>query len=144
MRRLGGLAVVLVALLAIVAGALWVYLQQEFEAPGPLEEEAILVVPRGAGLSSIGQDLAAAGIVSSSDVFVLGVRLFGDAKALKAGEYAFAPNSSMKEVAELIASGVTLVHRITVPEGLSSTEIVALLAPGIQQCSLGRKTTLRN
>ncbi len=127
MRRLGGLAVVLVALLAIVAGALWVYLQQEFEAPGPLEEEAILVVPRGAGLSSIGQDLAAAGIVSSSDVFVLGVRLFGDAKALKAGEYAFAPNSSMKEVAELIASGVTLVHRITVPEGLSSTEIVALL-----------------
>jgi len=33
----------------------------------------------------------------------------------------------MKEVAELIASGVTLVHRITVPEGLASAEIVTLL-----------------
>ncbi len=127
MRRLGGLAVVLVALLAIVAGVAWVYLQQEFEAAGPLEDETVLVVPRGAGLSAIGQDLAAAGIVSNSDVFVLGVRLFGDAKSLKAGEYAFAPKSSMKEVAALIASGVTVVHRITVPEGLASTEIVALL-----------------
>lgn len=126
-RRLAGLAVALVALLALGAGAAWLYLQNQFTAPGPLAEETTLVVPRGAGLSAIGEDLAAAGVISDARVFVLGVRLFADATALKAGEYAFAPGSSMAEVAALIASGRTVVHRLTVPEGLTSAEIVALL-----------------
>src|SRR3546814_5099626 len=34
----------------------------------------------------------------------------------------------MREAAALIASGRTVVHRLTVPEGLTSTEVVALLA----------------
>src|SRR3546814_14270547 len=51
-----------------------------------------------------------------------------DARALQAGEYAFAAESSMREAAALIASGRTVVHRLTVPEGLTSTEVVALLA----------------
>src|SRR3546814_17112642 len=64
--------------------------------------------------------------VCSSDL--LGVRLFADARALQAGEYAFAAESSMREAASRIASGRTVVHRLTVPEGLTSTEVVALLA----------------
>ena len=127
MRRLGGIAVAVVILLALAAGAAWVYLQQQFEAPGPLAEETIVIVPRGAGLVSIAGDLAEVGVVSDAQVFALGVRLFADATALKAGEYAFAPGSSMQEVAALIASGRTVVHRLTVPEGLTSVEIVALL-----------------
>src|SRR3546814_133500 len=64
--------------------------------------------------------------VCSSDL--LGVRLFADARALQAGEYTFEAESSMREAAALIASGRTVVHRLTVPEGLTSTEVVALLA----------------
>ncbi len=127
MRRLGGIAVAVVILLALAAGAAWVYLQQQFEGPGPLAEETVVIVPRGAGLVTIAGDLAEAGVVSDPDIFALAVRLFADATALKAGEYAFAPGSSMQEVAALIASGRTVVHRLTVPEGLTSVEIVALL-----------------
>ena len=127
MRRLAGLGGVLIAIVAVVAGALWLYLQREFEAAGPLQDEVVVVVPRGAGLEAIAADLAAAGAISDARVFALGVRLFGDATALKAGEYAFAPGSSMEQVAALIASGRTVVYRLTVPEGLTSKEIVDLL-----------------
>lgn len=127
MRRLGGIAVAVVVLLLLAAGAAWVYLQQQFEAPGPLTEETIVIVPRGAGLATIADDLAEAGVLSDPKVFALGVRLFADAKSLQAGEYAFAAGSSMRDVATLIASGHTVVHRLTVPEGLTSIEIIALL-----------------
>ncbi len=127
MRRLGGIAVAVVVLLLLAAGGAWVYLQKQFEAPGPLAQEAVLVIPRGAGLATISADLSDAGVISDPLVFEFGVRLFADATALKAGEYAFAPGSSMQEVAALIASGRTVVHRLTVPEGLTSVEIVALL-----------------
>ncbi|MEO3429647.1 endolytic transglycosylase MltG [Pelagibius sp. CAU 1746] len=127
MRRLGGIAVAVVILLLLTAGGAWVYLQQQFEAPGPLQDETVLIIPRGAGLSAISEDLSKAGVVADPLIFKFGVRLFADATALKAGEYAFAARSSMREVAALLASGRTLVHRLTVPEGLTSAEIVALL-----------------
>lgn len=126
-RRLGILAIAVAAVLALAVGGAWIFLQQQFRAEGPLSEEATLVVPRGAGLVTIGEQLAEAGVVSDARIFVFGVRLFAEPTALKAGEYVFAPGSSMEEVAALIASGQTVVHRLTVPEGLTSAEIVALL-----------------
>ncbi|HEY9548576.1 MAG TPA: endolytic transglycosylase MltG, partial [Kiloniellaceae bacterium] len=128
MRRLGVIAAVAVVVAALAAGGLWIYLKQQFEAPGPLREQAVVIVPRGAGLATIAKDLAAAGVIEDTYIFRVGVRLFGDARALQAGEYAFTYGMSMKDAAELIASGQTVVHRLTVPEGLTSAEIIALLA----------------
>lgn len=127
MRRLAGIAALVVAVTLVMAGALWIYVKQHYEAPGPLAEEAVVIVPRGAGLAAIADDLAAAGVIDDANTFRLGVRLFADARALQAGEYAFPPGSSMQQAAELIASGQTVVHRLTVPEGLTSVEVVALL-----------------
>ncbi|WP_193370950.1 endolytic transglycosylase MltG [Pelagibius marinus] len=127
MRRLGGIAIAVVVVLLLAAGGSWFFLKLTFEEPGPVTEEVVVVVPRGAGLAAIADDLAEAGVVSDPTVFRLGVRLFADARALQAGEYAFTYGMSMKDVAELLASGRTVVHRLTVPEGLTSVEIVALL-----------------
>jgi len=127
MRRLGIIAAVAVIVAAVIGGGAWIFLKQQFEAPGPLAQETVVLVPRGAGLSAIAEDLAAAGVVSDPLLFSLGVRLFGDARALQAGEYAFAAGSSMQEAAALLASGRTVVHRLTVPEGLTSVEVVELL-----------------
>jgi UPF0755 protein len=126
-RRLGITAIAVAAVLSLVVGGAWIFLQQQFRSPGPLTEETILVVPRGSGLAAIGAQLAEAGVVSDAKIFAIGVRLFAEPTALKAGEYAFAPGSSMEQVAALIASGQTVVHRLTVPEGLTSAEIVDLL-----------------
>src|SRR3546814_6063263 len=71
MRRLGFLTAIAAVTLAVIAGGLWVYLKQQFEAPGPLDREAVVIVPRGAGLSAIADDLASAGVVSNPTVFAL-------------------------------------------------------------------------
>lgn len=128
MRRLGVIAAIAVVTAAVLAGGFWLYLKQQFEAPGPLVQETVVIVPRGAGLTAIAKDLAAAGVVENPTVFALGVRLFADSRTLQAGEYAFPAGSSMHDAAALLASGRTVVHRLTVPEGLTSVEIVALLA----------------
>ncbi|NIA70301.1 endolytic transglycosylase MltG [Pelagibius litoralis] len=127
MRRLGRLAVVFVVLSALGAGGLYIYLQSQFTAPGPLREETHFQVPRGAGLEAIAASLVEEGIVSDAKIFALGVRLFGEARSLQAGEFALPPAASMEEVAAVIASGKTVVHRLTVPEGLTSAEVLELL-----------------
>ena len=128
MRRLGIIAAIAVFSAAALAGGYWLYLKQQYEATGPLTQETVVIVPRGAGLATIAEDLAAAGVIEDAYTFRLGVRLFGDARALQAGEFAFPAGSSMRDAAALLASGRTVVHRLTVPEGLTSVEIVALLA----------------
>src|SRR3546814_3569802 len=135
MRRLGVIAAVAVFVAALAAGGLWIYRKLQFGAPGPLREQAVVMVPRGAGLATIAKDLAAAGVIEDTYIFRVGVRLFGDARALQAGEYAFTSGMSMKDAAELIASGQTVVHRLTVPEGLTSAEIIDLLAAEIGTAS---------
>jgi len=116
----GGLA------LAIAAAALT--LHQRYAGPGPLESETWIVVPKGAGLLEIGRKLAEGGVVADPWVFALGARITGVARVLKAGEYAFQPGISMAGAAALIASGRTVQRRLTIAEGLTTAEILALLA----------------
>jgi len=126
-RRLLWGAVLALPTLIVVAGILLFLGQQRFERAGPLSAETVQVVPRGAGLAAIAEQLASAGVVEDATLFRLGVRLLGRARGLKAGEYLFPAGISMRGVLELLESGRTVVHRVTFPEGLTSAELVALL-----------------
>lgn len=97
-------------------------------APGPLTEETIVLIPRGAGVESIGSRLFEAGVIEHPYLFYFGSKLRDASRGLKAGEYAFASGISIDGVLEQMGQGRTLVRRVTVPEGLTSTQIVALLA----------------
>jgi UPF0755 protein len=44
--------------------------------------------------------------------------------SLRAGEYSFSPGASVNEVLEKITSGKTVVHRLTIPEGTTSREVL--------------------
>ncbi len=54
-------------------------------------------------------------------------RLSGRGTALKAGEYEFPAAASVMQALDILASGKTVRHRLTIPEGLTSAEIVALV-----------------
>lgn len=127
MRRLLGVILLLVVLAAALAGgaALWAW--REWTGPGPLAEARTLVIPKGAGLKGIAEALAEAGVVRHARLFALGAKLTGRAASLRAGEYEFPARTSPREAAELLASGRTVVRRLTVPEGLTSAEVIALL-----------------
>jgi UPF0755 protein len=121
-RAPGRLLIVGGALAALVlALGAWVWL-----GPGPGRVGEV-VLPSGAGLSGIGRDLAAAGVVRSRTGFILAALLTGAAHRLKAGEYRFAARESLADVISAIARGEVVRHFVTIPEGLTSRDAVAIL-----------------
>lgn len=105
--------------------------RQQFTQPGPLAADRILVIPSG-GAGSIAERLRSNGVIDASGplgtlTFTIGVHLFGLADDLKAGEYQFPRGASMKDVAEILRSGRVVQHAVTIPEGLTSRQIVERL-----------------
>ncbi|HEY0832786.1 MAG TPA: endolytic transglycosylase MltG [Azospirillum sp.] len=115
----------LLASALLAAAVLWGALR--VVAPGPLGEPRTVVIPRGSSLETIATTLADAGIVESPWLFLFDVKLSGAGRDLKAGEYAFTPGISADGVVSMMRQGKTVVRRLTVPEGLTSAQIVALL-----------------
>ena len=114
-------------LLALVAGGFfaWGYLQ--YTKPGPTIAETTVYIPPGSSVEAIANTLTQAGVIEDPLIFRLGVRLTRVDKALKAGEFAFPYGASAKVAAEVLISGKTVVHRLTIAEGLTSIEVFELL-----------------
>ncbi len=111
---------------AVIGGAgYWLY--REAEGPGPLTEPRILVVPPHTGIAGIADLLADKGVIRHGLVFQLVAGLSARGGALKAGEYEFPARVSVLQALEIIAGGKTVKHRLTIPEGLTSVEVMALL-----------------
>jgi UPF0755 protein len=100
--------------------------RQEFELPGPLTQAKVVVIPQKKTREEIGDILEKAGVVSSSTVFFYG-SIFAQVSDLKAGEYEFHPQQSMRDVAEQIHDNRVVQHKITFPEGWTSEQIVQRL-----------------
>jgi UPF0755 protein len=116
----------LVVTALIVAGAgLWGYGQ--YRRPGPAAVEVTVVLERGASVQRIAGRLAEAGVIDNPDVFTIAVRLTGRRRGLQAGEYRFRPRDSMASVVARLRAGDTVVRRLTVPEGLTTAEVLALV-----------------
>ncbi|OYX32819.1 MAG: aminodeoxychorismate lyase [Caulobacterales bacterium 32-69-10] len=116
--------VVVLGLIAAIAAA-WVY-----NAPGPVArqgDQTTVILRKGAGLSEIGASLERGGAVGSAALFMAAAQVTGAAKALKAGEYAFASRTSLSGVLDKIRRGDIVHHRVTVPEGLTSAQVVEIL-----------------
>lgn len=116
MRPLKIVAVLILILALAAAGLAWEG-HRRFTAPGPLAEPATVVIPKGAGLDAVVRRLQEAGVVADRLVFSLGVRL--RQAPLKAGEYTFPARISAEEAVRLLAEGRTVVHKLTVAEGLT-------------------------
>ncbi|UCH72903.1 MAG: endolytic transglycosylase MltG [Rhodospirillales bacterium] len=117
----------LVAIGAATAGGVAVWAHNAVHAPGPLTEPRVYVVARGAALSSIARDLESAGIIEDGTLFKGYARYRQANRSLRAGEYEIAAGASMAEILELLVSGKTVLHRITVPEGLTSYQVASLI-----------------
>lgn len=93
-------------------------------APGPLTAKATVVIPRGAGVADIAAKLRADGAVHLGVLFRLAARVAGP---LRAGEYEIPARATPMDIALMMHEGKAVVRLFTVPEGLTSAEIVDLL-----------------
>src|SRR4030088_1755662 len=103
-----------------VLGAAGYWLYREAEGPGPLTESRTLVVPPRSGIAAVGDLLSDNGVIRHGLVF----RLVG---GLAAREYDSRAGVSVLQPWEISAAAKTVKHRLTVPEGLTSAEVMALV-----------------
>jgi UPF0755 protein len=126
LRLLAWAALTVSLVLMIVAGAgYWLY--RDVTDPGPLSETRTLVIPPHTGLSEIAALLAEHGVIRHPRSFELGASLLGRGSTLLAGEYEFPAGASPLQAMDIIAGGKTVKHRLTIPEGLTSAEVLALV-----------------
>jgi len=125
--RSGARLVPALLLLFASAGSFALWAWHDWRTPGPLPEKRTIVLPRGSSAVDIARALGDEGVLAHPTLFLLDAELTGDLHRLKAGEYEFDAAITPEGVAELLASGKTVRHRLTVPEGLTSAEIAAIV-----------------
>jgi UPF0755 protein len=125
-----GNAIITILLIAMVGvGAGYYYGKQILEAPGPLQDEKIVNIPSRAGKRDIADVLTREGVIDVNPwVFIGGVLALKASSDLKPGEYAFQKNASLRDVIATIVEGKVVQHAVTIPEGLTSEQIVARLS----------------
>lgn len=114
--------------LALLASTVFYFGKVTFEEKGNLTKAKTIIIEEGSSLGKIAQKLEAADIISNNIIFEYGVKASKKATAMKAGEYAFKPGMSMREVMDTIVSGKGIIHKVTIPEGLTSYQIVQRIA----------------
>lgn len=127
LRRLLVSLIVLCLLLAAAGVGVFIWARHQIQAPGPLAQTSTIVIPKGAGASEIGRLLQAKGVIGEPLLFRLALRLDQSERPLKAGEYEFPAGISVVGVLALLQSGRTVMHKITIPEGLTVPEIVGIV-----------------
>ena len=106
-----GMSFLIIAFIALAGAIAWG--QQEFRAPGPLDEATFFEVPRGATLRRVSRDLDDAGAISSAMLFRLGAEYAGMAEDLRFGSYEIPRGASMEEVLEIVTAGGPSQFRYT-------------------------------
>ena len=77
----------------------------------------------GQSVSAIARELKDNKIIKRTWPFLGGYRLFFSPASLKAGEYSFLLPLSTKDVLSILIEGHIILHSVTIPEGLTRSEI---------------------
>jgi UPF0755 protein len=113
--------------ISIAVGATLFFGKQRFDAPGPLADDKVVNIPRGLGIRDIADVLQREGVIDQPYVFMGGAIALKARGELKYGEYQFSKHASIADVVDTIIEGKVVQHAFTVPEGLTSEQIVARL-----------------
>jgi UPF0755 protein len=107
--------------------ALFYFVRSQFDQPGPLGYATVVVIPKGEGLSAIADRMEREGVIADRRIFVASALYFRAQDKLKAGEYALKKNASIREVLDTLVEGKAVLYSVSVPEGLTSYQIVERL-----------------
>jgi UPF0755 protein len=108
-----------VIFLTLAGGAAIYFGAREFEQAGPLAATDTVLVRPNTSVADIATQLERLGMISDARIFRIGVRAFGHDSSLKAGEYEVRAHASMRDIMELMQSGKSVQHSLTIPEGMT-------------------------
>jgi UPF0755 protein len=125
---IGNAIITILIILMIGAGTTYYYGRQLLETPGPLREDKVVNIPARAGKRDIADALQREGVINVNPwAFIGSVFALKASSDLKPGEYEFRKNASLRDVIATIVEGKVVQHAVTIPEGLTSEQIVARL-----------------
>src|ERR1700729_3476036 len=125
----GNAVITIILVLMIGVGGGYIYGKQKIEAPGPLQEDKIVNIPARAGMTDIADTLQREGVIDNNRwAFIGSVFALKARSELKPGEYSFQKNASLRDVIGTMVEGKVVQHAVTIPEGLTSEQIVARLS----------------
>ena len=124
----GNAIITILLVLMIGIGGAYVYGKQLIEAAGPLKEDKIVNIPARAGKRDIADVLQREGVIDVNPwAFIGSVFALKASSELKPGEYSFQKNASLRDVIGTIVEGKVVQHAVTIPEGLTSEQILSRL-----------------
>jgi UPF0755 protein len=118
----GLLSFLLIVSVAGLFGVVWG--AHRVQEPGPLPADKVLFIAPGTDLPDIIDMLEQENVIDSPLILNLALLIEGDRSRVKAGEYLFRQNTSISEVIDTLVSGRQILHSVTVPEGLTSEQVV--------------------
>ncbi|HZD63172.1 MAG TPA: endolytic transglycosylase MltG, partial [Xanthobacteraceae bacterium] len=107
--------------LALVAG------YKRIQEPGPLSTDKVLFIAPGTDVPEIIAQLEREGVIDSPMMMNAVLVIEGNRSKLKAGEYLFREHASLRDVMDIVINGRQVLHAITIPEGLTSEQVVQRL-----------------
>ncbi|MBN8996067.1 MAG: endolytic transglycosylase MltG [Rhizobiales bacterium] len=117
--------VLTLVIVAVIAGGAGLFIgRMQFNKPGALDQARTVSIDRGTSLGAIADILTREGAITSKWLFMAGVWMEREQNNLKAGEYLIPAHASMRDIMEAMVGGKGILYSISVPEGLTSQQIV--------------------
>ena len=126
-RRRRARAAAWLLLAGFVAAAAGWLVARALVMPGPLTQQALVEIPRGASSSGIAALLEEKGVVRSRWLVLAAIasdRLRGRARPLRAGSFMIPPRASVRDVLRVLQAGKALKLQVVVPEGMSTRRVL--------------------
>ncbi|MBL4615852.1 MAG: endolytic transglycosylase MltG [Magnetovibrio sp.] len=121
-------SLILITLVGLMAGGGgFFYVRGQALAPGLNSQPVRMVIEPGLGVSAIATRLKAFGISANPLIFRIWARYTKAHTQLRAGEYDLPAHASVIQVLGILKSGKTVVHKLTLAEGLSVTEALLVI-----------------
>jgi UPF0755 protein len=123
----GNAVFTLLILIAIAIGGGWLLIKNRLATPGPLQDDKVVSISHS-GVFDVADVLEHEGVIDQRWPFIISVGLNKIRRnEVKAGEYQFTKQASLQDVINTLVDGRVVQHAITIPEGLTSEQIVQRL-----------------
>jgi peptidoglycan lytic transglycosylase G len=122
---------VLIAILVVTAAAGWFLVDQRRGLDEPLavaRDGFEYMLPAGASLNRVTQDLAASGVLANPRALVIYARWYGRAGAIKTGEYRIDPGTTAITLLDQLVAGRVVQHALTLVEGWTFEQMMTAVA----------------
>jgi UPF0755 protein len=120
------LAVIALLLIGSAAGG-WLWLQQEFQAPGPAQSALRIEVEPGASVRSVLARLESGGSLRNARAVAWYLRVHGSKPRMQSGAYELPAHASPAQILALFEEGKVILEQVTVVEGATFADFLDAL-----------------